>query len=72
MRTMREYREVIEITKTITQHWAAVTGAYDCRCGHTHHGRQLYEDGRLSHLSPQFSICDEATCPCSALMRVAV
>jgi hypothetical protein len=70
--TAMDYREVIEITKTVKQHWAAVTGPYDCACGHIHHGRQLYENGVLSRLAPQFSICDEATCPCSNLRRVAV
>ena len=65
-----DYQEVIEITRTVKQRWAAVTGAHACMCGHTHHGRQLYEDGRISRLAPQYGFCDNRVCPCSVLRQV--
>ena len=59
------------VVKTIRQEWVAVTGPHLCRCGHDHHGRELYENGKLTNLAPQFGICDEDDCPCTMLQGVA-
>jgi hypothetical protein len=58
------------VTKMVKQEWVAVTGPYPCRCGHDHHGRELYENGHLSHLAPQYGLCDDPDCVCDSLARV--
>ncbi len=64
--------KVNDITRFVKEHWVAVTGAYPCKCGHTHHGRQLVRDGRTMHLAPQYGFCDDEDCTCSTLQRVGL
>jgi hypothetical protein len=58
-----------DIVRTVKEHWVAVTPGYDCSCGHTHHGRELYRNGRMENLAPQYGFCDNDACPCTTLRR---
>lgn len=60
------------VVRNVRQEWVAVTGPHMCVCGHTHHGRELFENGALSNLAPQYSICDSDICPCTVLRRDVV
>jgi hypothetical protein len=61
---------VNDIVRLVQEHWVAVTPGYPCKCGHTHHGRELFRDGHLMNMAPQYGFCDDAVCVCDTLKRV--
>jgi len=53
------------VVRTVTETWRVVSGPITCLgCGHEHYGRV---NGAYERQAPQWHICEDPTCSCTAL-----
>ena len=52
------------IERTVVERWEAVAGPVRCACGHEHYGRV-----KPAAQAPQWHVCEDESCSCTALRR---